>query len=255
MIHQLINSNVAHYSGIVYNGESFHAHFHNSYELIYVLDGNINVKVGVDSFVIGENEFLLIAPCAVHSIVSGDNSRFFIAIVSPDYIPDFASSRSNDILVRFSAEDSAIEFIKDRMIYQRKAEHYLLKSCLYLILSYAKGGEVLLSAKNIDVSFVYTVNSYISKHFTERISRSELARLVGCEEHYFSTLFHKHFGMNMRKYISMYRVSHACRLLNTTNENISSIALDSGFSSIREFNAVFAELMHITPKEFRAQAK
>lgn len=253
MIHQLINSKVAHYSGIVYCGKMFDAHFHNSYELVYVMDGSITVKIGVESLDINKNEFILIAPCAVHSIMSEDDARFFIAIISPDYILDFASARPNDVLVRFRMDDSAISFIHERMITQNKPEPYVLKACLYLILSFAKDGEVLFSAKKVDISFVYTVNSYISEHFTEKISRNELARLMGCEEHYFSTLFHKHFGMNVRKYISMYRVSHACRLLKTTADNISSIALDSGFSSIREFNTVFADLMGITPKEFRGQ--
>lgn len=111
----------------------------------------------------------------------------------------------------------------------------------------------VISAKNVDLSFVYTVNSYISEHFTERVSRNDLARLVGCEEHYFSSLFHKHFGMNLKKYLNMYRVSYACQLLKEKEDNISSIALDSGFSSIGEFNTVFAEMMGMTPKEFRGK--
>ena len=39
MIHQPVHSPVAHYSGTVYRGSTFAAHFHNSYELIRVLSG------------------------------------------------------------------------------------------------------------------------------------------------------------------------------------------------------------------------
>ena len=255
MIHQLINSKVAHYSGIIYNGESFDMHFHNSYELIHVIEGSITVKIGVDSFEITKNQFFLISPCAVHSIKGNDGARFFIAIISPDYITDYYGTHQNDVAVRFLLDELSLGFINNNMISVRKPTLYTLKACIYLILSFAEKGDVLLSAKSIERSFVYTVNTYISEHFAERLSRNDLARLVGCEEHYFSTLFHKHFGMNIRKYISMYRVSHACRLLKSTNDNISSIGLDSGFSSIREFNTVFSELMGITPKEFRSKSR
>lgn len=255
MNHQLINSKVAHYSGIVYVGEDFDSHFHNSYELVHVIKGSITVKIGVDSFELKKKEFLIISPCAVHSICSDPDAEFFIAIISSDYIPDYSGMSQNDVAVRFSLDPSSLTFIGQNLINVSKPSLYMLKSCLYLILSFAERGDVLISAKSVERSFIYTVNTYISEHFTENLTRKDLARLVGCEEHYFSTLFHKHFGMNIRKYISMYRVSHACRLLQNTNDNISSIGLDSGFSSIREFNTVFSELMGITPKEFRSNKR
>lgn len=255
MIHQLINSNVAHYSGITYKGKVFDSHFHNSYELLHVIDGQITVKIGTDTFVLEESEFFLIAPCAVHSITCDENAHFFIAIISSDYIPDYSATHQNDVLVRFSIDDDSMEFINERMISSKTRQKYILKSCLYLVLSFAVKGDVLLSSKSVERSFIFAVNTYISEHFKENLSRKDLARLVGCEEHYFSTLFHKHFGMNMRKYINMYRVSYACGKLKTTNDAVSSIALDSGFSSIREFNSVFSELMGLTPKELRLKGE
>lgn len=251
MNHQLINSRRAHYSGIVYSGESFGTHFHNSYELIYVMDGDIDVTIGEKVVKMNTGELILISSCAVHSIKSEVSSKIFIAIIAIDYISDFYNAHKNEIAIRFCMDDGSIRFISEKMIMNKCSDSYVLKACLYLILSFAARGEVLVSAKSVDHSFVYTVNSYISEHFTERVTRADLARLVGCEEHYFSSLFHRHFGMNLRKYLNMYRVSHACGLLQSTEENISCIAFDSGFSSIREFNTVFAELMGMTPKEFR----
>ena len=213
MNHQLINSRRAHYSGIIYSGESFGTHFHNSYELIYVMEGEIEIKIGEDAVWMQGGELILISPCAVHSIKSGDGSKFFISIIATDYVYDYYIAHKYDIAVRFVLDERSSEFIREGMIFNKCSGVYSLKSCLYLILSFAENGEVLLSAKNVDLSFVYTVNSYISEHFTERVSRNDLARLVGCEEHYFSSLFHKHFGMNLKKYLNMYRVSYACQLL------------------------------------------
>lgn len=253
MNHQLINSRRAHYSGIVYFGESFGTHFHNSYELIYVLEGKIEIKIGEKAVEMQSGGLILISPCAVHSIKGGNEAKFFIAIIATDYIYDYYTAHKYDIAVRFGLDERSSEFVKESLIFNKSSNVYSLKSCLYLILSFAEQGQLLISAKNIDLSFVYTVNSYISEHFTERVSRNDLARLVGCEEHYFSSLFHKNFGLNLKKYLNIYRVSYACQLLKERKDNISSIALDSGFSSIREFNTVFAEMIGTTPKDFRAK--
>ena len=62
MIHQLINSSVAHYSGMIYRGDTFAAHFHNSYELIRVLSGRADVTVGGRTIALSAEEYLLISP-------------------------------------------------------------------------------------------------------------------------------------------------------------------------------------------------
>jgi len=71
------------------------------------------------------------------------------------------------------------------------------------------------------------------------------------EEHYFSYLFKKHFNMNLKKYINILRIYNAQRLLSTTTMNISSIATECGFSSIRNFNIAFKNISGKTPNEYR----
>ncbi|MBQ2708723.1 MAG: AraC family transcriptional regulator [Clostridia bacterium] len=251
MIHQLINSSVAHYSGIIYRGDTFAAHFHNSYELIRVLSGRADVTVGGRTITLSAEEYLLISPCAVHELRGGADAAYFVAIIAPDHITDYAETHKNDIAVRFRLDADADALIRARLIDADCASVYGRKACFYLLLSFAEQGEVLLRADQYDISFVYAVNSYIAEHFTEPLRRQELAQMMGYEPHYFSSLFRKNFGMGIRKYLNIYRISHACRLLRTTDSTISAIAFASGFSGVRDFNAVFAELLGMTPTGYR----
>ena len=59
MKHQLINSKTRHYSGITYNGGGFSAHFHNSFEIILVLNGQLSVSIGGHKTQIKTGELLL----------------------------------------------------------------------------------------------------------------------------------------------------------------------------------------------------
>ena len=252
MIHQLIHSPVAHYSGTVYRGSTFAAHFHNSYELIRVLSGRADVAVGGRTIPLSAEEYLLLSPCAVHEVRSCGQAEYFVAVIAPDYITDYAETHKNDIAVRFRADSDADALIRTRLIDADCASVYMRKACFYLLLSFAEEGEVLLRADQYDSSFVYAVNSYIAEHFTEPLRRQELAQMMGYEPHYFSSLFRKNFGMGIRKYLNIYRISHACRLLRTTDSTVSAIAFASGFSGVRDFNAVFAGLLGTTPTGYRA---
>ena len=97
MKHQVENSRSTHYRGTLYHGTCFSAHFHNSYELICVLSGEVSVTVNGQISVLSEREFFLISPCAAHSISSAEESVFFISIISPDYIADFYESHKGDV--------------------------------------------------------------------------------------------------------------------------------------------------------------
>lgn len=251
MEHQLINSQSTHYSGIVYQSHSFEPHFHNSYELIYAMKGSIHITVGREKVTLAESELLMISPCVVHEILADQSTTFFIAIITSNYITDYFEAHQNDLAIRFRVDADTETLVRKLLIGCKSLTNYQIKACFYLLLSFAENGTVLLTAKDNTISFVYTVNSYIAEHFTEKLRRKDLALLLGYEEHYFSTLFYRNFGMGFRAYLNQCRLSCACQLLHTTDNTISDIAFASGFSSVRDFNNVFSRLLKTTPTAYR----
>ena len=57
--------------------------------------------------------------------------------------------------------------------------------------------------------------------------------------------------MNFRKYLNLYRTEQACNLLRTTQKDISDIALDCGFQTLRSFNRAFKAATGLTPTQYR----
>lgn len=251
MEHQLINSKATHYSGIVYEEKTFNAHFHNSYELIYVIEGQISVIINGQAVILTCEELILISPCVIHEICDCENAKYFIAIITPDYIADFFAAKRNEVAIRFRIDSDARTLIKKKLIEAKELPKYQLKACFYMLLSFTENGTAVLPSDNWDVQFVYTINAYISEHFTEKILRKDLAQIMGYEEHYFSQLFRQNFGIGIRRYLNIHRISYACQLLLNTNRNVSHIAYDSGFTCVREFNNVFSQLLKQTPTEYR----
>jgi AraC-like DNA-binding protein len=65
------------------------------------------------------------------------------------------------------------------------------------------------------------------------------------------SLFQKTFGTTLIDYLTHHRISHAERLLATTDEKIVEVAFNSGFSSISRFNEAFRRACGCSPRDYR----
>lgn len=247
MFHQIKNSKTHHFSGIIYEHQSWDCHFHNSFELIYVISGELTATVNNINISVNTDDFLLISPCMAHSLESSAGTKFFIAIFTPDFVSEFNNTGS---FYKFSVKGTTLEYLKENLIFSLKPSRLTLRSLLYAICSEAETAGADDTPSNRS-SFVIAVNAYISENFSHDFRRKDVSEALGYEEHYFSDLFHKSFGVGLKKYLNIYRFSKARKLLETTDQSITSVAFASGFPSVRSFNIIFKELSGKTPSEYR----
>jgi len=80
-----------------------------------------------------------------------------------------------------------------------------------------------------------------------------IGREVGLHPNYAMSLFRKAFGTTLIDYLTQHRVSHAQRLLATTDQKIVDVALNSGFGSISRFNDAFRRACSCSPRDYRSQ--
>jgi AraC-like DNA-binding protein len=93
----------------------------------------------------------------------------------------------------------------------------------------------------------------IAQRYTEPLTVEEIGRAVNLHPNYAMGLFKKAFGTTLIDYVTHHRVSHAQRLLATTEEKIVEVAFGSGFNSLSRFNEAFRRACGCTPRSYRAQ--
>jgi AraC-like DNA-binding protein len=93
--------------------------------------------------------------------------------------------------------------------------------------------------------------NYIQSHFAGQLSLETLASLSGMSRTYFCTLFKKTMGLTYGAYVEKIRVNRACMLLATSDLPVLDIALESGFTSLSNFNATFKAACGKTPSQYR----
>ncbi len=92
---------------------------------------------------------------------------------------------------------------------------------------------------------------FIAQNYTERLTVEQIGKFVKLHPNYAMNLFQKTFGTTLINYLTQHRVSHAQRLLATTDQTITDIAFQSGFLSISRFNDAFRRACACSPREYR----
>ena len=92
---------------------------------------------------------------------------------------------------------------------------------------------------------------YIARHYAKPLTAETIGRHVGLHPNYAMGVFQRAFGTTLLKYVNQHRLSHAQRLLVTTDDLVLDIALKSGFGSLSRFNEAFRQSFGCTPREYR----
>jgi AraC family transcriptional regulator of adaptative response / DNA-3-methyladenine glycosylase II len=83
------------------------------------------------------------------------------------------------------------------------------------------------------------------------LSVAQLADEIGISERHLRRVVEQEFGVSPLDLAQTQRLLLAKRLLTDTNLPVTEVALISGFSSLRRFNAIFQERYNLTPSQLR----
>lgn len=93
--------------------------------------------------------------------------------------------------------------------------------------------------------------AYIAKHLGENISLSEIAAAANASPFNFARLFQQQTGMPVHRYLTRLRLRSSLERIAEPGADLTSIALDLGFSSHSHFTDVFRREFGKTPSEIR----
>lgn len=100
---------------------------------------------------------------------------------------------------------------------------------------------------------VKIARQYMDENFEQGITVAEAAQYVFLSQGYFTRAFKDELGISPMNYLMKKRIEKACELLENNEIKVSSIAVQSGFSSPQRFNVAFRKLMGKTPMEYRKE--
>lgn len=107
------------------------------------------------------------------------------------------------------------------------------------------------SANHTDIHNLQKAIAFINENFCKDISLDDIAKAAYISKYHFTRLFKSVYNMTVWDYINIKRIDKAIHLLGSSDENITNIAMKSGFNSVTNFNRIFKKVTGCIPKEYR----
>ena len=199
-------------------------HWHKEIELVYVLDGALEINVNNTAQTLHTDEFRLINSVENHSL-SAENVKCLILDISYEFATRF---------------DKTLYLITEIL-------HVLFVQCRHENPNAVKEGE------NIQSRHVKLALEYIEQHFREEFTEKSVAELLGIQSVYLSRRFKEATGKSFTEYVLEYRLRRAMDALVNKGMTIEEATKAGGFPSKRTFIAKCKRAYGITPFQLLKQ--
>ena len=229
---------------------SFPAHLHQCFEIITVFSGEMTVTVSNERYLLNSGDAILIFPNQIHALESV-NSEHTLCIFSPRLVQAYSTKVYNKLPSHpvFHPDPYLLNALA---AIDASSSSFEKKGVLYSLCAQLDKNTDYKKSQADSEELLYKIFSFVEECFCNECSLSSLAERIGYDYSYLSRYFKKTTGISFNAYVTHYRISHACYLMENTTMPIIRCAYDSGFKSLRSFNRCFKENLNITPTQYRS---
>lgn len=253
-----------------YNIKYYPTHWHNSIEIIYVLEGSLNISIDTDKFLLKENEVEIINPDECHSFSSEVSNKVLIFQIDPDFFEKYYKDIKNVFFYTSSNDEEdqtgekydelkyllckiLCEFVQTLEDFDEQIEGILINLLFHLInnFHYLTTDKEELKEKSEQLDRYHRISKYIFNNYNNNITLQEIAKKEFLSPHYLSHEIKYATGHSFTDLINLTRIEESIKLLLDTNMSISEISDEIGFSHIRYYNKNFKSYFDCTPLQYR----
>ena len=223
-------------------------HWHPECELIRVVQGDAQIKIGSTLMEVTEGACLFCSAEQPHYIIGSSGSIIEVMIFHKDLLEKITRHYKPCSPLLSNPDDMKAGFEAARKILAQKPHFFqeTLENC-------AAG--ILLSVFNQNELCSLRGEKHLEKNLIDKISMefatitfNEMVSFSGYGASHFSKLFKRLTGMTFSDYLNYVKVEHAVSLIQRGhNLTIADVSLQCGFSTIRNFNRVFKQITGFTP--------
>lgn len=93
--------------------------------------------------------------------------------------------------------------------------------------------------------------NYLHDHWDENVDLAALVRHTRASKYHLCRLFRRETGVTIIGYLQRLRIREAMRLLQESSHKVITIASETGFGDLANFNRTFRRITGMTPTQFR----
>ena len=249
----------------------FPVHWHDELEIIYIKQGALQITINGQDYQGTAGSIFLVNPRELHLMGSSDLSVAYYTLLFPLEFISFQSRdelettllqplRSGQLIFEHEISDTTLKnklcSILDEITainletssMKQLKTRILLLQFLQQIVEYPS---LIVPASGSKTDMQKELLVYIQQHYTDKITLQDLAEQFHLSEKYISRYFKEHFYLTFSDYVNHLRLTHAKKLLETTELSVTEIALCSGFPNVSYFIRTFKTCYEKPPLKYR----
>lgn len=244
-----------------------HLHYHDSYELYYLLEGERNYLTENKLYSLNSNWVTLSRPYIIHGTNGKEYERLLVSF-SEDFLSTYFQPIFIDVFRKvFSIDAIPAQIIEKhpqiKQLFFKIIEAYnhdnlkvvALHLGLLLFELYDLTNLSLVEETSDPASQMQDILAYISNNMSTIKTLKQVSNHFYISQYYLSHQFKKRTGFTFIEFLTKIRISRALHLLEHTDESIASISEACGFETPTYFGVVFKKKMHMTPLQYRVWIK
>ena len=252
------------------NIKDYPIHWHNSIEIIFVLEGTINVLIESGNYEVYAHELEIINCDEAHRIHSNEENKVLIFHLDFTFFEKYYDDMKNIYFYTNSSKEGAqheekydvlrqylsilaCEVIQKSENFDDQIEAVLVKLLFHLInnFHYLTYDENALKENVMQFQRYHRIIKYIYNNYMNKITLQDIANQEYLSSYYLCHQIKDISGTTFKELVNNVRVDESIKLLLATDKTISDISMDVGFSHARYYNKSFKDHYKCTPLQFR----
>lgn len=224
----------------------------DSFLLIYVLKGRLNVETETIKASAEKDQIVLLDCHYPHTYYCEDSAEFLWFHFSGNNAEAYVEYLNRESGIFFTSEyaarlkthfESVINNAQATIVNEHRISMYITR-----ILCDLASPDIQMTPMHESLT---SAVAYICEHYDEEISLEELADMCGLSVSHFIRSFRKYAGCTPHEYLLSFRLRQSKLMLWSTTDSIDEISVKCGFNSASHFARAFRKQEGITPTQFR----
>ena len=243
-------------------------HWHHEIEIIYIRNGHLKLAISGVPYLGTAHSVFIVNSGELHLMQTDDGFVDYYTFLFP---LEFISFQTNDYLEteyllplrngQFVFKNDFTGELKKKQIdiceqlsfkpYDSNKHQLQIRILLLEFLQNMIDHDMLDHVPSQKNELDKEMISFIQQNYCNEISLSNLSDCFHLSEKYLSRYFKEHFQISFTQYVKHLRLSHAEKLLISSDMSVTDISYQCGFQNISHFIRTFSNAYHISPLQYR----